>query len=68
MESKLHETYIKALNYADLREMVLLFLPSPHSTSLAKEICILNMFPNTPGYVIKLFKETLMWSGILNND
>lgn len=70
MESELYETYIKALNYASLREEVILlvFLLRPHLTSLVKEICILNMFSNTLNYIIKVCRKTLMWSGVLNKD
>lgn len=70
MESELHETHIKAPNYADLREIVILlvFMHSPHVTSLAKEICIFIMFPNTVNHVITFFRETLMWSDVLKNN
>lgn len=69
-KSEWHEIYIKALNYADLRELVILlvFLLSPHLTSFAKKICVLNMFPNTLSHVLQLFREALMWSGVLNNN
>lgn len=70
MESELHETYFKALNYADLREIVILlvFLLSPRVTSLAKEICILIMFSNLANPVINFFREILMWLGVLKNN
>lgn len=70
MESELRESYIKALSYADLKEIVILlvYLLNPHLTSFTQEIRVLNMFPNTLNYVIKFFRETLMWSSVLNNN
>lgn len=58
VESELHEMYIKALNYADLREIVIVLASPliPHLTSFLMEICILNMLSNTLNHVIKLFR------------
>jgi hypothetical protein len=70
VESELQDAYIKALNQADLRAFtILLFLLlCPYVTSFAKEIRIVNMFPKTLRHVLKLSRETQMWSGALRSN
>lgn len=59
VESELYDAYIKALNYANLREIVifLLLLLRSHVTSFAKEGCIFDMFPDILSMCLSFSEE-----------